>query len=393
MTSEIKHSKLLSKRIKKDFDFKSTLFPELKTCIELEQGIKQIKYQKEQESLFSKPMQFDTDEEIENFKQNFENREVTLATMKYQLTQKKLTKKRLSLSKWHNKILKLKPLCLKRYPNPINKIRYLEYTFLLDSNIFLDAEIHNLSEYSLCTDVFHYKRAGSVMYDKDKDLFRINLHNKINETCNKKINNQHFKYYIDWLKSLGNSKAIDVVDSLIKLKESHEINKCNLEELKNKFGKKMITKIAIKTIDENTQNKVFKEAYLSRTFKFDFKKSDIGSGLIQEEYSMPFVNLLGYTVSDMEEIISKLLRFEIQQSMYTTNNIQNVFDTINKIRNGINVNTGHALVENLKIKDRFGNDAVKFRLHCWEERWFEEDCLIKKSYCLLTDLEYFKTYI
>ena len=119
----------------------------------------------------------------------------------------------------------------------------------------------------------------------------------------------------------------------------------------------------------------------------------MGSGLIEEEYSMPFVNLLGYTVSDMEELIIKFRNFDIQQSMYTKSYINNVLDTINKVRSGSNgsnldKNTNYSkFLENLIVKDKFGNDAIKFKCQVWEERWFENDCLYKKSYTQLSDLE------
>ena len=66
MEVEIKHSKFLSKRLKKDFEFKCVLFPEYKAYIEIEDGLHQSKYLKDNESIFSENPKHNSDEEMEN---------------------------------------------------------------------------------------------------------------------------------------------------------------------------------------------------------------------------------------------------------------------------------------------------------------------------------------
>ena len=66
MEVELKHSKYLSKRLKKNFDFKCVLFPEYKTYIKIENGLHQAKYLKDSESIFSDCPSHNSDEEMEN---------------------------------------------------------------------------------------------------------------------------------------------------------------------------------------------------------------------------------------------------------------------------------------------------------------------------------------
>ena len=59
------------------------------------------------------------------------------------------------------------------------------------------------------------------MYDDERQVFDVKIHEKVNE-ANKTYNNLTFNYYIDWLKSLGNSKALFLIDILLKLKNKYE---------------------------------------------------------------------------------------------------------------------------------------------------------------------------
>lgn len=65
MISELKHSKCLSKRYKRDFNFKSTLFPKLKEYFEIDKGVWQAKYIKDYESILSEIEYSDTDNEYD----------------------------------------------------------------------------------------------------------------------------------------------------------------------------------------------------------------------------------------------------------------------------------------------------------------------------------------
>ena len=76
MTSKLKHSKKLSKRFRKDFNFSSTIFPELKKYITIERGLLQSKYLKRDESLFSLISDVDTDKDIDYYTNIGDNNEI-----------------------------------------------------------------------------------------------------------------------------------------------------------------------------------------------------------------------------------------------------------------------------------------------------------------------------
>ena len=223
MTSKLKHSKKLSKRFRKDPDFSSTLYPELKTIIALEVGIYELKHLKEEESIFSQISICDTDQDIDKYT-NIEKNDTILSILKkYKANMAIISSRRLKKSKWNNKILVFKEFNLKRNPNPITEIRFLDYVFYLDSDMFLDTNYKTTKEFTgLPQTIYNHKRASSVIFDKKKQCFVINVHEKNTEDQQNFSSCTKFSYYLDWLQSMGNSKAIYLIDILVKLKQSSE---------------------------------------------------------------------------------------------------------------------------------------------------------------------------
>ena len=98
MTSELVHSRPLSRRFKRDGEFRF-LLKKNNDYKELETGVKQAICLNENESLFSKFSGFDSEDEFEKYAAQFSDAEVLsnvkLAVERYRVSQALLTKKRL----------------------------------------------------------------------------------------------------------------------------------------------------------------------------------------------------------------------------------------------------------------------------------------------------------
>ena len=86
--------------------------------------------------------------------------------------------KRLKNCKWNNKKLYLTLFDLKRNPSPIKNFRFLNYVFYFDSDMFSDHNDITNKEFRSLHDIYDHKRAGSVIYDKNKKFFKINMQEK-----------------------------------------------------------------------------------------------------------------------------------------------------------------------------------------------------------------------
>ena len=407
MKSELKHSKKLSKRFKKDFDFKSILFPELKVLVKLENGIMQVKHLKKEESIFSEGINIDTDEEIEKCLKTGYTQKLETICKQYKLTQSLLSQKRVQKSKWYNKTLFITPILNGRNPNPITKFRYLEYVFYLDSDIFRDADDKIMKEFKSVHDIYDYKRASSVIFDKNNQCFIIKVHEK--DEGNDSFNLIQQNYYIDWLQSMGNSKAMNLIEILIRLKQYNEDHIKQIPQYAEKYSKiiskENSPKQMIKEIDEKTKKYILSQPCVTRLTKIDLFDKTENTGLIEEEYNMAFVKMLGYREeSDMDELMAKFLKLDIQKSWYTKQSYNNIYDMNQRLFSNPNIKNksdptkpatindqkfeGTIFNERFYVKNNNGDDAFEFRIVVYEEKWFQDKSLYKKSYQNFFDIKY-----
>ena len=100
---QLTHSKKLSKRLKKDQEFRSLLFPKPNKVYKLEEGILEIQYNDSEHSLFSEVNKVDTDEELSKFDAEVLNKRENAIIRQFRQTQSLLEKKRLKRLKWFNK--------------------------------------------------------------------------------------------------------------------------------------------------------------------------------------------------------------------------------------------------------------------------------------------------
>ena len=123
MFIEINHSQQLSKRFKKDVEFKCVLFPVYKSFIQLEDGIMQVEKLRDNESLFSVEEKDDIDDKIKKYET--EKKHKTQAMINYQYMNKIKTLKDLRKCKWHRRLLEIVPIKIKKELNPIPSFRFL----------------------------------------------------------------------------------------------------------------------------------------------------------------------------------------------------------------------------------------------------------------------------
>ena len=259
-------------------------------------------------------------------------------------------------------------------------------------------------EFNLVLNVYDDKRVCSVTYDKKKDGFIIRMCEKHFSQINSRKYYLGLDYYIEWLKSLGNQASISYLDSLLKIKESFEMSKSLIRFYKDQVENSDTSKKFIKEIDQNTLNYIHKGPFFSRISKVDLQGSNENSGLIQEEYSMSFLKLMGYDYSDTDQILSKFMKHEIQNSFYTKSFLNNVCDLLPTSKNvcdssnrchvyGLDLEkhkilAPKTLTEHFCLRNKHGEDCVEFMLIIWEEKWYENGSLYKTSHCLARDIKY-----
>ena len=372
MSCELKHSKKLSKRFKNDFDFKSTQFPKLKSTIRLEDGINQNVYIRDDTSLFSELNNYDTEEEIEKIESLFFVKpKLREKINQYRFNERHLLKQRLKKHKWYGKKLQLMPITtIKREPNPIIQIRVLEYVFQLDRDVFhLDNK--HFKKFCVPQNIFEYKRATSVTFDKEKQLFIVKVEDKVPNDTN--VNWPQFNYYVEWLKSLGDSRAVNFTNIQQDQLKSNESNKSYAIKNFERSSKHMI-----KTIPKEKKDYLLSQAYLKRTTCIECFSASQNSSLVEESYSLGILKIFGY--SDIDMIFKKLASLQVQKSLYMKGYVQS---------NDPVESHYYKFYENQIIRTKDNGDQAQWRIKILDvEKWFENGCLYTASYVIPFDIKY-----
>ena len=117
--------------------------------------------------------------------------------------------------------------------------------------------------------------------------------------------------------------------------------------------------------------------------------------LIEEEYSLKYLRLLGYEEADKNEILRKLLRFEIQKAFRTRNFYNSIIHFFVEPKDVFNDDIVE--LENIKPGGKLllrGKDENIFTFlpTIWEENWSEQDRFYKKMYIIPNIIGYLKDY-
>ena len=389
---ELKHSKKLSKRLRIDPEFKKILQSKKRQLITLEKGISQIEDELDNESLFSNNRDFDSDDEFKALEslaiQNKAEHLLLKCRKKYNYQKQMVLKKKLEKIKQVGKKFWLTPIPIKREPNPIKSIRFFEYSFPLDSDFFDDMLPFVQKDYLYLIDVSDFKRVHTAYYDKEVKVFVTKLHEK---TFNKDSNyssNQQYKYYIDWLFSLNNSKAkylADILDNVVQLKRQLHIKQLELDE---SLIKNLDAKIIVNEINADLKKQILSLPYLARISKQELIPSSEETGLIGEEYSQPFLRLLGFhEEKETDYILHRLLKFLAQKSIYTKKYFDSVISFLPR-KNCKDIGLISTPTQQTYILvDKDGKDIGEFYLNQFEEKWYEKGIMYKKTYTIFENVE------
>ena len=118
-------------------------------------------------------------------------------------------------------------MTISRLPNPMKKVILGNYTFPLDSAIFADIINDKSQEYPVFYNVSDLKRVKSAIYDNNNNIYIALYHEKVAETQQNLFIEQQKSYYSDWLKSLGNRKAKETIELLLKISQNEKKDKLN----------------------------------------------------------------------------------------------------------------------------------------------------------------------
>ena len=389
MFSELKPSKKLKKKQKKDFCFRSLLFPESRNYVQIEHDIWQAKTLYEDESIFSKnTMNNDTDFENETLKgmmrYGVHEDENIEARRNFIIEKILLQKEQKKQEKTKQKIQFVSPLTLKKI-NPVQKMRIVDICFPFDCDIFKDLSGKNTKNFECFFNIYEYKRASSVTYDKNKEVFTVKYHEKnFDENfCDK--NMKIYNYYLEWLDSLANAKAVNLLQRLKSFKEAIE-NEVFLLTSQPTYTYKKI----LKEIDQETMNFILNQPYFSKLEHIELVATSENTGLIEEEYSMAFLKIKGYSLQDIETITSKLLRMDIQQE-YIIRDFYNA--AINMLARKKTESCQHTALDGIApkrtiTKNRNMQIETDGRQIIKAEKWLENNKQYKKSYYIPTDINH-----
>ena len=385
MNVELKHSKSLSKKIRKNFDFKCVLFPEYKSVIKIDEGLYQSKYLKDTESIFSECPSQNSDEEMEKIANHaikdgyadIANGILSFIKRK-NIRQDFLISKKLKRSKLHGRKLIIAPLTtIKKTINPVKNIRFQETSFPLDSIIFDNNPLKSEKQVSCFTDVYDYKRIESVSFDELRKVYVVKMHEKVYDPMLYKHGINMQNYYIDWLMSLGNQKAVDLSKNLELMLQMHN------NELST--VKSMIKNDCVDKLDDELDDCVNKRLenlpYKTRIVKYEKDVRNEYTGLVEEEYNLPYLKLIGYDESQKDEIISKFLSFDIQRAFFIPDFYGAIKEFFEKQKKTSQLNLNKFFLEaKLIINGKEGNPFRKCKHNIFEEKWSNNGTIYKKNY-------------
>ena len=333
MSSELIFSFPLSKRLKTDSDFKTLLFPQNIVYNVIEKGINIATCLDENESLFTKKEASDSSSILEMAIRNslmFKNKqlldfekEVKDYKCIWQNMRKQVSMHNRNDNKLHGKVLTLIPMVIVRDPSPMKSIRFMDYVFPLDSEMFLDYNLQPKLQTTFI-DVSDYKRVKSAFYDKQREIFTTQLIEKTFANGQFNYFERQLDYYVDWQNSLNNKKAYKFANTLNAIKVKAQISHKKEIEYSNTLKNDTNGRTYIKKIDEETHIFLKTQPLIIRQHKNEFKATSDETGLIQEEYNWPYQNQLGYHKEDEREILHKLLTFEILKSVCTRDTYETI---------------------------------------------------------------------
>lgn len=134
--------------------------------------------------------------------------------------------------------------------NPKTYLRFNEIRLPYDSSFLEDNDKFH-QEVPSITDFTDFKRVTKVTYNKPEKIFVVETENYFPENMNHVYNEKQVKYYLDWMKSHGHSKAKYVCDALTKMLNTGNMIKSTVESLKlaTDKSKRFLKKLSDKTVN------------------------------------------------------------------------------------------------------------------------------------------------
>ena len=169
-------------------------------------------------------------------------------------------------------------MTINRLPNPMKKVIFGNYTFPLDSAIFADNINDESQEYPAFFNLSDLKRVKSAIYDSNNNMFFAQYHEKITKNQQNLFIEAQENYFLDWLKSLSNSKAKETIEFLNKMSQGEKKAQDICEHYKSIVPETSQERIMLKTIDEETLDFIKNRAYVYRVHKIGHNESSDESG-------------------------------------------------------------------------------------------------------------------
>ena len=404
MNTELVISHSLTKRLKIDHDFKEILFPGDLQFKKLEDGINVANCLDENESLFSKSDGSDDSDMLmaalresncfKNKKVHECKKEIENYKQVYRQMGRQVILQNEERSKYSRKVLTLFPLIkIARDPSPVKWIRFIDYVFPLDSEIFMNYDL-NPKQHKTFIDVSDYKRVKSVFYDTHREVFITELSEKTVFEGLFSIFERQMDYYVDWQNSLGSDKAHKFGKTLNAIKNKAQLGYKEEIECSKKLKNITDVRTNIKEIDKETLSFIKTQPYNSRQHKIEFNATSDETGLVQEEYNWPYQNQLGYEKEDMEEVLHRLLKSGIANSIYTRETYQIINSIFNCIRHTkIDTKLQRGSHEGtLLLTDRYNNEKYECKMMILEESYVQKGFLYKRTYQIPVERRLIETY-
>ena len=285
-------------------------------------------------------------------------------------------------------ILKLIPLDLVplyRMNSLIKYVRIFDFNFPVDSKIFQDRCAKGSEYFKWSIDISEYKRVVATKYQKGDDSFSVDIEEKKNfDGNNFNQRSPQVRYYFDWILSLGNKEGLLLINS-IKHLANHIKQKSKavfkLEQVPEFVSKK---EHYYKQIDTTTKNWIKSQPYFMKVFSVDQNDQDLTMKVIEEHYSMKYLESFGLNISKKDEIHSSLKSFKVSTNV-VTNDFLGSFSHHEILTNKENnpaydqyrecgIEIPHVILQNGSIVLKnivTGEDSYKGQYDCWFENWID----------------------
>ena len=232
-----------------------------------------------------------TESQLKNIQDPGDRKDLMNFIKHYQRSRVNVVKRRLNKSKHFNKKLKLFPLTLKRYPTPMKRIRFFEHSYPLDSSIFKNKSCDDYYTINSFLGLSDFNRIDSVVYCENTQTYTFNVVEKAQPQNKHKYEEQERNYYIEWLRSLGDKRALDFIGVLETITENKEDQEKQKLELSQKLLNSGNSRIVLKELSKETLDHIYSKPHIIKTTNLVFSASNVATGGFVQEISFSLIKL------------------------------------------------------------------------------------------------------